>query len=155
MVLWLRIAELDRTWTASEQSGRLSKAEVRRSGAKVPGCGPADQWWWPIQKKYLNMSGGITDDWSIRGWILAMGGAQCAMLPLEITSRLLYLFIFAFWSCLQILISQFPNSWTFMTVEKYANLPSVPLLMGLSIFLIIAGGFANNFLSAYIHGMLR
>ena len=35
------------------------------------------------------MSGGITDDWSIRGWILAMGGAQCAMLPLEITSRLL------------------------------------------------------------------
>ena len=30
---------------------------------------------------------GWTDDWSIRGWILVMGGFQCAMLPLQISPR--------------------------------------------------------------------
>ena len=30
---------------------------------------------------------GWTDDWSIRGWILVMGGFQCAMLPVQISPR--------------------------------------------------------------------
>jgi hypothetical protein len=99
------------------------------------------------------VSRGITDDWSIRGWILAMGGFQIAIIPLEVSSRYPAERLVVIVRC-EYLTCNF-HSWTFITIGNYAHMPSVPLIMGIATGLVIAGAVADNFLAAYVHGMIR